>query len=135
MVTFGEVLSLATPGVLSWEKIWLWWVFRLLETSFATVADLKMLSYLRISYYKFCGFTFKNVSLSMQQALLELWKPCWIPGSVSIHSFWIVESSIFIAFVIMLENDDIFKLSIYLNICFFFLVYAFHPHEVLRDLW
>ena len=38
---------------------------------------------------------------------------------MSIHSFWIVASSILIIFVIILENDDAFKLSIYLNIYFF----------------
>ena len=41
--------------------------------------------------------------------------------SMSIHSFWIIASSILIVFVIMLENDDFFKLSIYLNIYIFFL--------------
>ena len=36
---------------------------------------------------------------------------------MSIYSFWIVASCILIDFVIMLEDDDVFKLSIYL---FFF---------------
>ena len=40
--------------------------------------------------------------------------------SVSIHIFWIVASSILIVLVITPENDDVFKLSIYLNIYFFF---------------
>ena len=40
---------------------------------------------------------------------------------VSIYSFWVVVSSFLIVFVIMLENDDAFELSIYLNIYFFFL--------------
>ena len=39
--------------------------------------------------------------------------------SVSIDGFWIVASTILIVFVFMLENDDVFKLSIYLNIYFF----------------
>ena len=39
--------------------------------------------------------------------------------SVSIHIFWIVASSILIVLVIMPENDDVFKLSTYLNIYFF----------------
>ena len=38
---------------------------------------------------------------------------------MSIHSFWIVVSSILIVFVIMLENDDLFKLLLYLDIYFF----------------
>ena len=40
--------------------------------------------------------------------------------SVFIHSFFIVTSSVLIIFVIMLKYD-VFKLSIYLNIYFFFL--------------
>ena len=39
--------------------------------------------------------------------------------SVSIHSFWIVASATLIVFEILPENDDVFKLSIYLNIYFF----------------
>ena len=39
--------------------------------------------------------------------------------SVSIHGFWIVASSILMAFVVLLENDDVFRLSIYLDIYFF----------------
>ena len=39
---------------------------------------------------------------------------------VSIHSFWVAVSYFLIVFVIMLENDDVFKLPIYLNIYFFF---------------
>ena len=39
--------------------------------------------------------------------------------SVSIHSFWMAASSNLIAFIIMLENDDIFKLLIYRNVYFF----------------
>ena len=39
-------------------------------------------------------------------------------GSVFIYSFWIVASSILIVLVIILEND-IFKLYFYLNIYFF----------------
>ena len=45
--------------------------------------------------------------------LLLPWK------SVSIHGFFIVAYSILIVYVVMLENDDVFKLPIYLNICFF----------------
>ena len=41
--------------------------------------------------------------------------------NVSIHGFWIFASSILIAFAILLENDDVFKLSIYLDMYFFFL--------------
>ena len=48
---------------------------------------------------------------------------------VSIHSFWVVVSSFLIVFVIMLDNDDAFKLSFYLNIYFFLC-----PPEVLRHL-
>ena len=44
MVTLGEVLSLATPWGAIMGKIWLLYVFRLLEHAFATMADLKMLS-------------------------------------------------------------------------------------------
>ena len=33
--------------------------------------------------------------------------------------FFIVAYSILIVYVVMLENDDVFKLPIYLNICFF----------------
>ena len=38
---------------------------------------------------------------------------------VSIHSFRVVVPYFLIVFVIMLENDDVFKLSVYLNIYFF----------------
>ena len=38
---------------------------------------------------------------------------------MSIHGFWIVTSSISMVFVILLENDDVFKLSIYRDIYFF----------------
>ena len=44
MVTLGEVLSLATPRGDIMEKIWLLWVFRLLENAFVTIVDLKMIS-------------------------------------------------------------------------------------------
>ena len=44
MVTLDEVLGLATPRGAIMGKIWLLWVFRLLENAFATIADLKMLS-------------------------------------------------------------------------------------------
>ena len=47
---------------------------------------------------------------------------------VSIHSFRVVVPYFLIVFVIMLENDDVFKLSVYLNIYFFFLCKHFaHP--------
>ena len=45
--------------------------------------------------------------------------------SVSIHGFWIVASSILMTFVLLLENDDVFRLSIYLDIYFFFLCWHF----------
>ena len=38
---------------------------------------------------------------------------------MSIHGFWIVASSTLMVFIILLENDDAFKLSIYLDIYFF----------------
>ena len=38
---------------------------------------------------------------------------------MSIHGFWNVESSILIFVVVMLENDDVFKLSVYVNMYFF----------------
>ena len=44
MVTLGEVLSLTTPPGAIMGKILLLWVFRSLENTFATIADLKMLS-------------------------------------------------------------------------------------------
>ena len=44
MVTLGEVLSLATTRGAIMGKIWLLWVFRLLENAFATIADLQMLT-------------------------------------------------------------------------------------------
>ena len=88
---------------------------------------------LKISYYNCCDFTFKKVSLSAQQDTPWCKKPMlnsnlaqdinfttYVPQkSVSIHSFWIVAFSILIVFVIMLENDDVFKLLIYLKIFFF----------------
>ena len=52
---------------------------------------------------------------------------------VSIDSFWVALSSFLIVFVIMLENDDALKLSIYLNIYFFSCV-GICPPEVLRHL-
>ena len=44
MVTFGKMLSLATPQGAIMGKIWLLFVFRLLENAFAAIVDLKMLS-------------------------------------------------------------------------------------------
>ena len=44
MITLGEVLSLATPRRVIIGKIWLLCVFRSLESAFATIADLKLLS-------------------------------------------------------------------------------------------
>ena len=55
--------------------------------------------------------------------------------SVTIHGFWIVAYSILMVFVILLENDDVnFKLTIFWDISFFFLVLVFFPLEVLRHL-
>ena len=51
-------------------------------------------------------------------------------GSVCIHNFWIVESSILIAFVIMLENDEICKLLIYPNIYLFFFLCRHFAHTM-----
>ena len=44
MVTLGGVLSLLTLRGAIMAKIWLLWVFRLLENPFATIVGLKMLS-------------------------------------------------------------------------------------------
>ena len=38
---------------------------------------------------------------------------------MTIHGFWIVASSILIVFALLLENDDVFKLPIYLDLFFF----------------
>ena len=38
---------------------------------------------------------------------------------MSIYGFWIVASSILMVFVILPENDDVFKLSVYADIFFF----------------
>ena len=43
MVTLVEVLILATPRGAIMRKIWLLWVFRLLENAFAAIADLMVL--------------------------------------------------------------------------------------------
>ena len=53
--------------------------------------------------------------------------------SVPIDGFSIVASSILVVFVILLENDDVFKLPIYLDI-YFFLASVFSPSEVSRHL-
>ena len=39
--------------------------------------------------------------------------------SLSIYGFWIVASSILMVFTILPENDDVFKLSVYVDIYFF----------------
>ena len=52
---------------------------------------------------------------------------------VSIHGFRIVTSSILIIFVILLEND-VFKLSVYLDIHFFSCV-SILTAEVMRHLY
>ena len=44
MVTLVEVLILATPRGAAMGKIWLLWVLRLLKNTFATIANLKILS-------------------------------------------------------------------------------------------
>ena len=67
------------------------------------------------------------------KTLLDVWNQCWIQilrktlilqllyhGRVCLFSFFIITSSVLIIFVIMLKYD-VFKLSIYLNIYFFFL--------------
>ena len=49
---------------------------------------------------------------------------------MSIHGSWIVATFTSLVFVILLENDDVFKLSVYLDIYFFSCVGILHTRGV-----
>ena len=66
-----------------------------------------------MSYYNFCDFTFKKVPLRIQRH--------WLMYEIDVKSQLVryyldLSSSILMVFVILIENNDVLKLSIYIGI-------------------